>query len=93
MGQQAVDAVRDPTDEYALGHYCYSGRPLGSTRRATIGGALAASTSGPMRYSYGLARDWLIGIGVVNAQGVETRAGGQVVKNVTGPPKTSTLML
>ena len=56
--------------------------PLASS--ATIGGALAANTSGPMRYSYGLPQDWLIGIGVVNAQGVETKAGGQVVKNVTG---------
>ena len=52
--------------------------------KATIGGALAANTSGPMRYSYGLPRDWLIGIGVVSAQGVETKAGGQVVKNVSG---------
>ncbi|MCH8107034.1 MAG: FAD-binding oxidoreductase [Chloroflexi bacterium] len=51
---------------------------------ATIGGLLAANTSGPMRYSYGLPRDWLIGIGVVSAQGVETNAGGQVVKNVSG---------
>jgi glycolate oxidase FAD binding subunit len=51
---------------------------------ATIGGVLAANTSGPMRYSYGLPRDWLIGIGVVSAQGVETNAGGQVVKNVSG---------
>ncbi|PKB79254.1 MAG: hypothetical protein BZY88_14410 [SAR202 cluster bacterium Io17-Chloro-G9] len=56
--------------------------PLAS--KATIGGALAANTSGPMRHSYGLPRDWLIGIGVVDAQGVETKAGGQVVKNVSG---------
>ena len=56
--------------------------PLAS--KATIGGALAVNTSGPMRYSYGLPRDWLIGIGVVSAQGVETKAGGRVVKNVTG---------
>lgn len=52
--------------------------------RATLGGILAASASGPLRYSYGLARDWLIGISVVSADGVETRAGGRVVKNVTG---------
>lgn len=56
--------------------------PLAS--KATIGGALAVNTSGPMRYSYGLPRDWLIGIGVVSAQGVETKAGGRVVKNVSG---------
>ncbi len=52
--------------------------------RATLGGILAASASGPLRYSYGLPRDWLIGISVVGADGVETKAGGRVVKNVTG---------
>lgn len=52
--------------------------------RSTIGGILAANASGPLRSTYGLARDWLIGIGVVSAEGVETKAGGKVVKNVTG---------
>jgi glycolate oxidase FAD binding subunit len=54
------------------------------SHKATIGGILAANASGPLRYSYGLARDWLIGISVVGADGLETRAGGKVVKNVTG---------
>ena len=52
--------------------------------RATIGGILATQASGPLRYTYGLARDWLIGISVVSALGEETKAGGRVVKNVTG---------
>ena len=52
--------------------------------RATLGGILAANANGPLRYSYGPARDWLIGISVVSAEGVETKAGGKVVKNVTG---------
>jgi glycolate oxidase FAD binding subunit len=52
--------------------------------RATIGGILAANASGPLRYGYGLPRDWLIGISVVTADGVEAKAGGKVVKNVTG---------
>ena len=52
--------------------------------RATLGGILAANTSGPLRAGYGLPRDWLIGISVVSSQGVETKAGGRVVKNVTG---------
>ena len=52
--------------------------------RATIGGILAASPSGPRRFAYGLPRDWLIGISVVSAGGIETKAGGKVVKNVTG---------
>jgi len=52
--------------------------------RATIGGTLATGISGPMRSAYGLPRDWLIGISVVGADGTPSKAGGQVVKNVTG---------
>ena len=51
---------------------------------ATIGGILAANTSGPLRYCYRQPRDWLIGISVVGSDGTETKAGGKVVKNVTG---------
>ena len=51
---------------------------------ATIGGILATGASGPMRASYGLPRDWLIGVSVVGGMGVETKSGGKVVKNVTG---------
>ena len=51
---------------------------------ATIGGILAVNSTGPLRHSYGLPRDWLIGISVVGPEGTETKAGGRVVKNVTG---------
>ena len=52
--------------------------------RSTVGGILAANSSGPLRYAYGLPRDWLIGVSVIGGDGVETKAGGRVVKNVTG---------
>ena len=52
--------------------------------RATIGGIISVNSSGSLRRSYGLPRDSLIGIAVVGADGTETRAGGRVVKNVTG---------
>ena len=52
--------------------------------RATVGGTLATAYTGPMAHAYGPPRDWLIGIGVVGADGVATKAGGRVVKNVTG---------
>ncbi len=52
--------------------------------RATVGGTLATGISGPLRAAYGLPRDWLIGVSVVGADGVISKAGGQVVKNVTG---------
>lgn len=51
---------------------------------ATVGGMLAANASGPHRLAYGTARDWLIGVRVVHADGTVTKAGGKVVKNVTG---------
>ena len=54
------------------------------TRSATVGGTLATGVSGPLRSAYGLPRDWLIGVTVAGADGTQTKAGGKVVKNVTG---------
>ncbi|MEV7624979.1 FAD-binding oxidoreductase [Actinoplanes sp. NPDC089786] len=51
---------------------------------ATIGGTVATNVSGPRRVLYGTARDLLIGIEVVRADGTVTRSGGKVVKNVAG---------
>ncbi len=52
--------------------------------RATIGGLIAANASGPLRLLYGSARDLVIGTRVVNGDGVVSKAGGRVVKNVAG---------
>src|SRR4030095_3536980 len=51
---------------------------------ATFGGILATDAHGPARIGHGTARDWLIGIAVVDAQGRLIKGGGKVVKNVTG---------
>ena len=51
---------------------------------ATIGGIIATNASGPLRFSYGSARDLVIGTRVANPDGSLTRAGGRVVKNVAG---------
>src|SRR6266850_826729 len=53
-------------------------------RRATLGGVLATNASGPRRHLYGTARDLLIGVTVVTADGTVVRGGGKVVKNVAG---------
>lgn len=60
--------------------------PLDAPRpeRATIGGILATAMDGPRRLAYGTARDLLIGIGVIEATGRASKAGGMVVKNVSG---------
>ncbi len=52
--------------------------------RATIGGVIAADASGPRRQLYGTARDLLIGVAVVTADGAVVKGGGKVVKNVAG---------
>src|SRR3954469_18671086 len=51
---------------------------------ASVGGTLATNASGPQRVLVGTARDLLIGITVVRADGVVAKAGGRVVKNVAG---------
>jgi len=52
--------------------------------RATVGGVLAANAAGPRRHLYGTARDLLIGVTVVTAEGGVVKGGGKVVKNVAG---------
>lgn len=52
--------------------------------RATLGGMIAVSPSGPLRFGHGTLRDYLLGITVVDAAGRQVRAGGRVVKNVAG---------
>ena len=50
----------------------------------TLGGALATNASGVLRTSFGTARDMVIGVRVVQADGTIVKSGGRVVKNVAG---------
>src|SRR5580692_13209625 len=51
---------------------------------ATIGGILAANSSGPRRRLYGTARDLVIGMQFATLEGKLVDSGGMVVKNVAG---------
>src|SRR5918992_1322390 len=51
---------------------------------STVGGTLATGAWGPLRLRYGTARDLLIGVTIVRADGGLAKAGGTVVKNVAG---------
>jgi D-lactate dehydrogenase (cytochrome) len=50
----------------------------------TIGALVAAAAEGPRRLGYGLLRDWVLSLTVVEPDGTVVRLGAQVVKNVTG---------
>lgn len=52
--------------------------------RATIGGIVAAGSSGFRRARYGGIRDLLIGTQIALTDGTLARSGGRVVKNVAG---------
>ena len=52
--------------------------------RATVGGTIASAATGPSRLRYLHVRDWIIGCEAVLGDGTRARAGGRVVKNVTG---------
>src|SRR5919199_4642659 len=54
------------------------------TATTTLGGVVATNVSGPRRFLYGTARDVLLGVAVITVDGKRTKAGGRVVKNVTG---------
>jgi glycolate oxidase FAD binding subunit len=57
---------------------------LGTPSLGTIGGMVAAGLAGPRRIKAGGARDHLLGAHAVSGFGDSFKAGGRVVKNVTG---------
>jgi glycolate oxidase FAD binding subunit len=56
----------------------------GPSGRGTIGGMIGAGLAGPRRIKAGGARDHLLGAHAVSGFGDSFKAGGRVVKNVTG---------
>ena len=50
----------------------------------TVGGAMAAACSGPLKHGYGGLREFCIGVKFVTGDGKIGRGGGRVVKNVAG---------
>ncbi len=57
---------------------------LGVKHNGTLGGLMVCGLSGPRRIKAGAARDHILGIAGVSGRGEIFKAGGRVVKNVTG---------
>jgi len=51
---------------------------------ATLGGVIAAGLSGPRRAAAGSARDFVLGVKMIDGRGELLNFGGQVMKNVAG---------
>ncbi|MGI8482928.1 MAG: FAD-binding oxidoreductase [Thermomicrobiales bacterium] len=52
--------------------------------RATVGGVLATAFAGPRRFGSGTLKDLVVGCSYVRGDGLIAKAGGMVVKNVSG---------
>ncbi len=55
-----------------------------AAEHTTVGGTVATASYGPLRARYGTARDLIVGMTIVRADGTVAHGGGKVVKNVAG---------
>lgn len=50
----------------------------------TVGGTISSAVTGPRAQAFGSVSDAILGLDVVGGEGVASKCGGRVVKNVTG---------
>ena len=90
MAGMTLDEINDFLAGQGRGFYLPLDTP--SSHRATIGGAYAANSSGPLRQRYGTIRDQVLGVRGVDSRGQAVGFGGKTVKNVSGYDLTKFLI-
>ncbi len=76
LAERGQHLIAEPPDYAAL-----LGTEAGTQ---TLGGIVASNLSGPRRVAWGAVRDHVLGLRTVDGTGAVMRAGGRVLKNVTG---------
>ena len=81
---RAGTALAEIEDELARHGQMLAFEPPRHGPGATLGGVVACGFSGPRRAAAGAARDFVLGVRVVDGTGEALAFGGQVIKNVAG---------
>jgi len=81
---RAGTPLREIEDELKAGGQMLAFEPPHFGTGATLGGCIAAGFSGPRRAAAGSARDFVLGVRILDGLGEDLRFGGQVMKNVAG---------
>ncbi|HET7261995.1 MAG TPA: glycolate oxidase subunit GlcE [Casimicrobiaceae bacterium] len=81
---RAGTQLADVEDELARHGQMLAFEPPRHGPAATLGGVVACGFSGPRRAAAGAARDFVLGVRIVDGTGEALAFGGQVIKNVAG---------
>jgi glycolate oxidase FAD binding subunit len=81
---RAGTLLKDVEDVLASHHQMLGFEPPRFNGRATLGGTVAAASSGPRRAYCGAVRDFILGLRMLDGRGEDLRFGGRVMKNVAG---------
>ncbi len=82
LGFEPPRFLPSPPGRGAGGEGAASSTPLPSA--STLGGTLACGFSGPRRPYAGAARDFVLGMEILDGNGQHLKFGGRVIKNVAG---------
>jgi len=80
----AATPVREVVQALAEHHQYLPFDPPWASAGATLGGVVAAGTSGPLSHRHGGVRDFVVGVRFLDGSGEVRNAGGRVVKNAAG---------